>query len=83
MHDLIGEDPMYTRIEKDPLTAYHWWFHDFRINKERIVREPVHEFFLQKPFKDLLQLEQKLGDDLEPFMERMSMQFIDYLLTRK
>ena len=84
MKELIGEDPMYTRIEKDPLTAYHWWFHDFRIHTERIIDEPVHEFFLQKPFKELLQNEQKLTDDeLEPFIERMSMQFVDYLLTRK
>jgi SAM-dependent methyltransferase len=84
MHDLIGEAPMYTRIEKDPLTAYHWWFRDFTVNKERVVREPVHDFFLQSSFKDLLQKEQRLRDkELEPFMERMSMQFVDYLLIRK
>ena len=84
MHDLVGEDPMYTRTEKDPLNAYRWWFHDFRIKKERMVKEPVHEFFLQKSFKELLQSEQQLTDEnLEPFMERMSIQFVDYLLARK
>ena len=43
--ELIKEEPIFTRVEKNPLAAYHWWFKDFEIKKERFVREPINEFF--------------------------------------
>jgi SAM-dependent methyltransferase len=80
----INEPPMYTRMELDPITAYHWWFKDFKIIKERIIREPVPEFFLQQEMKDIMMQTMGLSlEEVEPFCERMSMKFVDYLLAPK
>lgn len=77
----LGHEPMFTRPEINPVEAYHWWFHMFKIDKERFIREPVHEFFLVPSFKELLIAEQKLeGERQEGFFKDMEIQFIDYTL---
>lgn len=46
IYDLIENAPIFTRIEKSPLEAYHHWFSNFNIAKERFIKESVSEFFL-------------------------------------
>lgn len=82
--ELIGEDPLFTRTEKSPIQAYHWWFKDFNIKKERFVKEPTSEFFFVESFKELLANEQQVPlNDIDEFMKGLEIQFIDYCLTLK
>lgn len=82
--ELIGEDPLFTRNEKSPIQAYHWWFKDFNIKKERFVKEPISEFFFVESFKELLANEQQVPmSDIDEFMKGLEIQFIDYCLTLK
>jgi 2-polyprenyl-3-methyl-5-hydroxy-6-metoxy-1,4-benzoquinol methylase len=76
---LTNEDPMVTRIEKDPLVAYSWWFRDFAIEKQRLIKEPVSDFFHNPAFKDLLKEEQRV-ENIDKFLELMEIQFCDYQL---
>lgn len=81
---ITGKLPMFTRQEKDPITAYKWWFNHFEIKRERIIREQVHGFFLNPAFKELLSTEQQIPEDkLDEFMKFMEIQFADYILTPK
>jgi SAM-dependent methyltransferase len=82
IRDLINQYPVFTRHEKEPLEAYHWWFRDFEIVKERSVIEPVHEFFHVPAFKQLLIAEQGL-EDVERFLKLMEVQFVDFKLVKK
>lgn len=79
--NIIRQDPMFTRIEKNPLDAYRWWFKDFRIIKEGLVKEPVHEFFHVDSFKELLAKEQQVN--AEEFLKNMEIQFVDFVLAQK
>lgn len=80
---LIGQEPFFTRIEKDPITAYHWWFHDFKIERERQITEPVSEFFHVPAFKELLAAEQELPHvEIDNFLSLMAIQFVDYILVK-
>ena len=85
MQSMLGESPMFTRPEKNPLEAYQAWFNKrFNIIKERPVEEPVSEFFHVPSFKDLLVNEQQIEkSDIDGFLERMKLQFVDFALTPK
>lgn len=80
--ELIGSDPMFTRPEKDCLTAYKWWFRDFKILNETPTSEKVPDFFHNPDFKNLLANEQEIpSKDVDQFLNLMQNQFVDYLLT--
>jgi SAM-dependent methyltransferase len=82
--DLLGKPPMFTRPEKRPIEAYRWWFKDFEICKERMIKEPVNQFFLHPSFKTLLGTEQQLNDnELKRLLKEMECQFIDYKICPK
>ena len=82
--ELIGQQPMFTRIEKNPLEAYRWWFHEFETKKERMVSEDVSDFFFVPSFKELLANEQQIPmAEIDGFLDRMRIQFIDYVITPK
>jgi len=84
MRDLTGQDPTFTRAEKDPIEAYHWWFKDFAIEKERLIKEDVSDFFHVPAFKELLANEQNIPmNEIDAFLERMKIQFADYVLGPK
>ncbi len=78
-----GEEPLFTRPEKTPLQAYHWWFNDLKIIKERVIKdEPLSSFFLVPSFKELIINEQQLKpNEVEGFFNDMQIQFIDFNLT--
>lgn len=77
----LGYQPFFTRPEKNPLEAYHWWFHEFKMIKERTHRQPLHEFFLVPAFVDLLINEQRLeGERRDGFFKDMEIDFVDYVL---
>ena len=83
--ELLGEeDPIFTRVEKNPIEAYRWWFQGFNIIKEREVgREPISKFFLVESFKELVVVEQQLKEeDVEKFFSDMEIQFVDYILEK-
>lgn len=81
--EIIGEEPMFVRPEVNPIEAYHWWFNDFKIVKERVIKEPISDFFHVPAFKELLSNEQgiPMGKEFDDFMERMELQFVDYELV--
>ena len=80
--DMIGQEPIFTRMEKNPLEAYRWWFHDFRIRKERPMNEPVSEFFRVPAFKELLANEQQIQiSEVDEFLKRMETQFVDFVVS--
>lgn len=82
--EMIEKEPIFTRAEVDPITAYHWWFRDFAIEKERLVKEPVSDFFHVPAFKELLANEQQIPmDQIDSFLEKMEIQFADYVLGPK
>ncbi len=84
LKELLNAEPMFTRAEKDPLQAYHWWFRDFGIEKERLIREDVSEFFFVPAFKELLANEQQVPlPEIDAFLDRMRIQFADYVLGPK
>lgn len=84
IESLISGKPMFTREEKRPFEAYHWWFKDFDIKKERPVKEPVSEFFHVPSFKELLANEQGIHQSqIDDFLKLMEIQFIDYVLVPK
>lgn len=79
---LTGKPPMFTRVEKNPLQAYRWWFSNFKIVKERPIYEDVSDFFKNQSFKDLLAAEQSV-ENVDEFLKTMRIQFVDYTLTPK
>jgi len=77
----LGYEPMFTRTEKKPLEAYRWWFNNFKIERERPIREAVSDFFYVPSFMDLVTVEQQLAPDVrESFFKNMDIQFVDYVL---
>ncbi len=82
INDQIKGEVMFTRPEKFPLEAYHWWFHDFKIIKEHSIKdEPLSQFFLVPSFKELIVNEQQLKpNEVETFFASLSVQFIDFQL---
>lgn len=85
MHSLLGESPMFTRPEKNPIEAYNAWFKPhFNIVKFRPIEEPVSEFFQVPAFKELLANEQGIEmSEIDTYLERMKIQFVDFCLTPK
>ena len=84
IYDLTENAPLFTRIEKYPLRAYHYWFSNFNISKERFIKESVSEFFFVPSFKELLAYEQKIPiNQIDDFLNTMAIQFIDYKLKAK
>jgi SAM-dependent methyltransferase len=84
MCGIMGSEPMFTRQEKHPVEAYHWWFRDFEIKKERMIKEPVSEFFHVPAFKELLATEQGLPlAQADALLKQMEIQFVDYVLKLK
>lgn len=82
IYELNKQKPMFTRIEKDPIKAYRWWFKDFKIVKERMIKEPVSDFFKHPDFKTLLANEQNLSN-VDDFLKLMQIQFVDFKLELK
>lgn len=80
--ELINTEPMFTREEKNPLVAYHWWLSSFKIKKENIVRNPVNEFFHVQSFKELLANEQKI-ENIDEFLKIMEISFVDFILCNQ
>lgn len=79
---LIDQEPMFTRMEKAPIDAYKWWFHDFKITRERFIREDVSEFFFVPAFKELLANEQQIPiEHIDGFLDLLRIQFVDYQLS--
>jgi 2-polyprenyl-3-methyl-5-hydroxy-6-metoxy-1,4-benzoquinol methylase len=79
----IDEPPLFVRRELNPLEAYRYWFNDFEISKERIIREELSEFFLVPSFKKLVIAEQELPEERhEEFFKDMEIQFVDYVLEK-
>lgn len=77
----LGYKPMFTRVEKKPLEAYRWWFHNFKIVTEKMDPRPVSDFFHVPAFKELLAVEQELAsEEVDGFLEMMKFDFIDYVL---
>ena len=78
------QEPIFTRSEKNPIEAYRWWFHEFKIIKERIIKdEPLSKFFLVPSFKELIIQEQELKpEQVEEFFKMMEVQFIDFSLEK-
>jgi SAM-dependent methyltransferase len=84
LRGVIGDSPMFTRVEKDPIEAYHWWFNEFNIAKERLTQEDVSEFFFVPAFKELLANEQQIPvEQIDDFLARMRISFVDYVLEQK
>lgn len=85
MHALLGESPTFTRPEKDPLAAYAAWFKPhFNVVKMRPIEEPVSEFFHVPAFKELIANEQELEpSEVDDFLEKMKLQFVDFVLQPK
>jgi 2-polyprenyl-3-methyl-5-hydroxy-6-metoxy-1,4-benzoquinol methylase len=82
--ELINQDPVFTRAEKKPLEAYHWWFNNFTIKKERSVKEPVNGFFHVPSFKELLANEQQIPmNEIDNFVNGLDVQFVDFCLVPK
>lgn len=82
--ELINQDPVFTRAEKKPMEAYHWWFNNFTIKKERSVKEPVNGFFHVPAFKELLANEQQIPmNEIDQFVNSLDVQFVDFCLTPK
>lgn len=82
IYELNKQKPMFTRAEKDPIKAYAWWFRDFKIVKQRVIKEPVDDFFKHPDFKSLLESEQNLAN-VDEFIDLMQIQFVDYKLELK
>ena len=83
INGLLKEPPIFTRVEKDPVAAYHWWFNDFNVIKERFVREDVSEFFFVPAFKELLANEQQIPiEEIDGFLDKMRISFVDYVLEK-
>jgi SAM-dependent methyltransferase len=77
-----GYEPIFTRPEKDPITAYHYWFHHFKTVKETFQKSPVSDFFLVPDFKKLIWDQQDIPPERrEAFIEDMQIEFVDYVLT--
>lgn len=83
--ELISGKPHFTRQEKSPIEAYHWWFKDFEIKKERIIApEDVSPFFHVPAFKELLAAEQQIPlSEIDNFLDIMKIQFVDFRLQLK
>ena len=76
-----GFKPLFTRIEKNPMEAYRWWMKDFRIVKEQPIYDGINGFFEVPAFKELLASEQQLKpEEVDAFLERMTLQFVDFVL---
>lgn len=82
--DLINQEPNFTRVEKNPIDAYRYWFEAFDIKRERFVKEPVSDFFHVQSFKELLANEQQIAvNEIDEFLKKMEIQFVDYKLQAK
>ena len=84
--ELLGDKgtQVFTRPEKKPLDAYRYWFSQFNVKKERLVEEQVSEFFHVPAFKELLANENQIPhEEIDDFLRRMKIQFVDYVLTPK
>jgi hypothetical protein len=78
----MGYDQMFTRPEIDPIRAYHYWLHQFKIVKETFQRTPLSDFFLVPAFKDLVFDQQQVPPDRRAgFLKDMEIEFVDYILT--
>lgn len=84
LYELAQKPPMFTRMETNPLEAYHWWFKDFDIKRERKMDGPISEFFRVPAFKELLANEQGIDvEKVDGLLELMKIQFVDYILVPK
>lgn len=82
----LGYTPLFTRPEKNPIEAYHWWFKSggFAVDREFFSESKVPEFFQQLKFKELLSAEQQLNaNEFSIFFKAMSYEFVDYVLLPK
>jgi SAM-dependent methyltransferase len=80
----LGYQMPLVRHETNPLIAYRWFFNPFIIEKERIIRTPLNEFFLIDSFKELVWCEQNIeNDQRERFIKDMEIDFVDFQLVKK
>ena len=75
---------MFTRKEMNPLDSYRWWFNNFDIKKEVLIKEPIHEFFFVPAFQQLLSTEQGVPlEQIDEFLAKLEIQFVDFKLVKK
>lgn len=77
----LGYQPIFTRMEKSPLEAYHYWFRDFEIQHKRIEKaKEINPFFHVDAFKELLSTEQGIAlDKIDDFLDLMRVDFVDFV----
>lgn len=80
----LGYKPVFTRMEKNPLEAYRWFFHEFVIEDELPIKEPLGDFFLVPAFKELVLTEQEIpANRSKEFFKDMEIQFVDFILRNQ
>lgn len=78
----LGYDQMFTRPEIDPIRAYHYWFHQFKIVKETFHKSAISDFFMVPTFKQLVLDQQAVPQERrEGFIRDMEIEFVDFILT--
>jgi SAM-dependent methyltransferase len=80
-----GYAPLFVRHETNPLVAYKWFFNNFVIERENVIRpNPLEAFFQDQMVKDLLWSEQKIDAKRKNgFIKDMEIDFCDYVLTKR
>lgn len=74
----------FTRQEKSPIEAYHWWFNEFEIKRRRDINADVSPFFYVQSFKELLASEQQIPlEKIDDFLKLMKIEFLDFTLVPK
>lgn len=76
--------PIFVRHETNPLEAYKWWFKDFNIDMERVIKDELNPFFKNPVYQNLIFEQQNVAEqDKKKFIENMKIIFVDYVLTIK
>lgn len=78
----LGYEQTFTRPEIDPIRAYNYWFHQFKIVKETVHKSHVSDFFMVPSFKQLVLDQQQVPKERqEGFIKDMEIEFVDFILT--
>jgi SAM-dependent methyltransferase len=78
----LGYEPIFTRPDLNPFVSYKTWFEKFKVERERRLDEPLHDFFKVPAFVELLASEQRLPKNrIESFLTDMETNFVDYQLS--
>lgn len=78
-----GFHPIFVRHETNPLQSYRWWFRDFTINMERVIRDnEINPFFKNPTYQKLMFEQQGISEkERKDFLESLKIRFVDYVLT--